>query len=252
MGIAMKSTVTALASVVVSVLVGSIVFRGPYGLPDGAGLVMCIVCPLLIAWPASAWLFWQKDRLRVALDAAEKAHARLAEAHRALAEKARRDDMTGMLNRETFFAEVEAARRGTDAGTLLIVDADNFKAINDRFGHLTGDVALLEISTAICRAVREGDIVGRIGGEEFGVFLAGADHRESLQVAERLRREVAAAEFRPTGDARMPLSVSVGGVMHRRASNLSDLLREADRRLYEAKQRGRNQVIFTQVSAAAA
>lgn len=251
MGIAMKSTASALASAAVSVAIGSIVFGGPYGLPDGAALAMCIFCPLVIAWPASAWLFWQKKKLRDALEATEAAHARLAEAHRALAEKARRDDMTGMLNREAFFADVETARREAEAGTLLIIDADNFKSINDRFGHLVGDVALLEISTAICRAVRDGDIVGRIGGEEFGVFLAGADHREALRVAERLRREVAAADFRPTKEARMLLSVSVGGAMHRRASNLSDLLREADRRLYEAKQRGRNQVIFTQVPTAA-
>ena len=251
MGIAVKSTVSAVVSAAASVAIGSIVFRGSYGLPDGAALIMCIVCPLLIAWPASAWLFWQKKKLRIALEAAETAHARLAEAHRLLVEKARRDVMTGMLNREAFFEEVEMARHGAEAGTLLIVDADNFKAINDRYGHLSGDIALLEISAAIRRAVREGDIVGCIGGEEFGVFVAGADHHESLQVAERLRREVATAEFRPTGEARTPLSVSVGGVMDRRASKLSDLLREADRRLYEAKQRGRNQVIFTQVPTAA-
>ena len=251
MGIASKSTVSALASVAVSLLIGAVVVGGPHGLPAGPALVMCIACPLLIAWPASAWLLWQKKKLRIALEAAETAHARLAEAHRALAEKARRDDMTGMLNRETFFAEVEAARHEAGAGTLLIVDADNFKAINDRYGHLTGDIALLEISTAIRRAVREGDIVGRIGGEEFGVFLAGADRGESLTVAERLRREVAAADFRPAGEARAPLSVSVGGAMHRRGSSLSELLREADRRLYEAKQSGRNRVVFTRMPAAA-
>jgi diguanylate cyclase (GGDEF)-like protein len=252
MSIIVKSSVAALLSAIVSVAIGSLVLGGPNWLPKGIALFMCIACPIVIAWPATAWLLWQKQKLRIALDAAERAHARLMEAHRALAEKARHDDMTGMLNREAFFEEVEAARRGLDTGTLLIIDADNFKAINDRFGHLTGDVALLEISAAICRAVRERDIVGRIGGEEFGVFLPGADRCESLRVAERLRSEVAAADFRPTGEVRMSLSVSVGGVMHRRSSKLSELLREADRRLYEAKRRGRNQVIFTQAPAAAA
>lgn len=251
MSIMLKSAAAALLSAAASVAIGSLVVGGGSGLPEGMALIMCIVCPIVLAWPITAWMLWQKQKLRNALDAAEKAHARLMEAHRALAEKARRDDMTGMLNREAFLEDAEAARRRSDAGTLLIVDADNFKAINDCFGHLSGDTALLEISAAIRRAVREHDIVGRIGGEEFGVFLPGADRDEALRVAERLRSAVAAAEFRPTGDSRMPLSVSVGGALHRPASTLSDLLREADRRLYEAKRRGRNQVIFARLPEAA-
>jgi diguanylate cyclase (GGDEF)-like protein len=243
------SMVTGL-SIIVSVAIGAIVLGGPSILPTGTGLVMCVVCPLLIAWPSSAFMFWQKEKLRAALEQLSAAHRELAEAHRRLAEKARRDDMTGLLNREAFFAAVETARIEADKGTLLIIDADNFKQINDNHGHLAGDSALLEISAAIQRAVRNGDIVGRIGGEEFAVFLVGADPVESLRVAERVRAEVAGITFRQAG-ARIPLSVSVGGAMHGRSCSLSDLLREADRRLYEAKRRGRNRVICTGMPAAA-
>ena len=98
--------------------------------------------------------------------------------------------MTGMLNRESFFAALEGSRRKSDRGALLIIDADHFKKINDNFGHLTGDAALLEIAAAISRAIRVGDILGRIGGEEFGAFLVGASDKEAIRVAERIRREV--------------------------------------------------------------
>jgi diguanylate cyclase (GGDEF)-like protein len=248
--IAMKATFVAFMSILSSVAIGAIVFPGPYLLFDGKAWIMCIVCPLLIAWPASAYTFWQKDKLRAALAQVSRAHAELAEAHRLLAEKARRDDMTGMLNREAFFEMLEKARMESGRGTLLIIDADNFKQINDNHGHLTGDAALLRICAAIERAARDCDIVGRIGGEEFGVFLAGADRAESLRVAERIRDAVAGIVFR-VGDEAIPLSVSIGGAGHRATATLSELLREADRRLYEAKRRGRNCVIFSEVAAAA-
>jgi diguanylate cyclase (GGDEF)-like protein len=249
--VAMKATFVALMSILSSVAIGSVLFPGPYLLFDGKAWTMCIICPLVIAWPASAYTFWQKDKLHAALSEVQRAHDELAQAHRLLAEKARRDDMTGMLNRETFFTMFEKARFRSGIGMLLIIDADNFKQINDNHGHLTGDAALLQICAAIERTVRRGDIVGRIGGEEFGVFLTGADRTTSLQVAERIREEVARIEFRIGDDERIPLSVSIGGASHRPAATLSELMREADRKLYEAKRRGRNRVIFTDVPAAA-
>ena len=84
-----------------------------------------------------------------------------------------------------------------DRGALLIIDADHFKTINDNFGHLTGDEALLLIASAIGRGVRSGDILGRIGGEEFGAFLVGATQEEAKRVAERIRSEVELIRFQP-------------------------------------------------------
>ena len=133
-------------------------------------------------------------------------HAQLAAAHRRLEEKAARDDMTGMLNRESFFATLDGSRRESDRGALLIVDADHFKSINDRYGHLTGDDALLLIAAAIRRGVRSGDVLGRIGGEEFGAFLVGANESEASRIAERIRREVELIRFRPVDERTVPLT----------------------------------------------
>ena len=124
------------------------------GSVDGNAWLMLTICPLTIAWPASAFTFWQSERLKNAHRDLARAHAQLAAAHRRLEEKASRDNMTGMLNRESFFAALDGSRRKTDRGALLIIDADHFKKINDNFGHLTGDTALLEIAAAISRAIR--------------------------------------------------------------------------------------------------
>jgi diguanylate cyclase (GGDEF)-like protein len=221
------------------------------GTIDGNAWLMCIVCPLATAFPASAYTFWQSDRLKHAHRELERAHAQLAATHRRLAEKASRDDMTGLLNRESFFASLDGSRRRSDRGALLIIDADHFKKINDNFGHLTGDDALLEIAAAISRGVRSGDILGRIGGEEFGAFLIGATEQEAAAVAERIRREVEKVCFKPAGEQQVPLTVSIGGTVCALGATVSELMRAADRRLYEAKNRGRNLAIVAgQLSAA--
>ncbi|TIY02584.1 MAG: GGDEF domain-containing protein, partial [Mesorhizobium sp.] len=149
-----------------------------------------------------------------------------------------------MLNRESFFAALDASRRKSDRGALLIIDADHFKIINDSYGHLTGDEALLLIASAIERGVRSGDVIGRIGGEEFGAFLVGATEQEAKRVAERIRREVELIRFRPVDERVIPLTVSIGGVTCGEDAGVSDLMRAADHRLYLAKHRGRNLTIL--------
>jgi diguanylate cyclase (GGDEF)-like protein len=161
-----------------------------------------------------------------------------------LADKARHDDMTGTLNRESFFATLDRSRRKSDRGALLIIDADHFKSINDRFGHLVGDEALLLIVAALRGGVRSGDVLGRIGGEEFGAFLVGASEDEATRIAERIRHEVELIRFRPDGERTIPLTVSIGGTVCGEGATVSELMRRADRRLYDAKNRGRNLVVF--------
>jgi diguanylate cyclase (GGDEF)-like protein len=139
---------------------------------------------------------------------------------------------------------LEGSRRRTDRGALLIIDADHFKKINDSYGHLTGDRALLDIAAAISTGVRAGDVLGRIGGEEFGAFLVGASDEEAIRVAERIRREVEAIRFQPIDGRLLPLTVSIGGTPCGSDANVSELMRAADQRLYEAKNRGRNRAIF--------
>jgi len=250
--IVLKATAVALASVLTSLLLAVTIVPAMGGVVDGNAWLMCILCPLFISWPASAYTFWQGDRLKAAHRELVRTHAQLAAAHRLLAEKASRDDMTGFLNRESFFAALEAARREPFRGSLLIIDADHFKSINDRFGHLAGDEALLHIAAAIRRGVREGDILGRIGGEEFGVFLTGAAASEAAGIAERIRAEVEKIRFLPEDGQVVALGVSIGGTICSPQAPLSELIRCADGCLYRAKARGRNRVVFGETLSKAA
>lgn len=250
--ILIRSGIVAFASVIASLVLAFTVVPMMGGAVDGNAFLMCVICPLMIAWPASAYTFRQSERLQVAHRELARTHAQLAAAHRRLEEKASRDDMTGMLNRESFFASLDGSRRESDRGALLIIDADHFKAINDDFGHLTGDEALLLIAAAIRNGVRSGDILGRIGGEEFGAFLIGANEVEARHIAERIRREVELIRFRPVDERTVPLTVSIGGTICGLGATVSELMRGADRRLYEAKNGGRNLAIVEPGLSAAA
>lgn len=210
---------------------------------DGVALVLSILCPVVVGFPFTFYTFLQSERLARAHRDLLGAHAALNAAHARLAEKARRDDMTGMLNRQGFFDALARARSRGAEGSLLIVDADHFKVVNDGYGHLVGDMALHAICSALKEAVRAEDLVGRIGGEEFAVFLSGADHDRAAGGAERIRARVEAIEFSPGPSIRHRLTVSIGGAACRPGMELSDVLRAADQRLYEAKRRGRNMAV---------
>ncbi|WP_378944880.1 GGDEF domain-containing protein [Mesorhizobium sp. ANAO-SY3R2] len=240
----LKSTFFTLACIAVTLpmVLGTIRLLG--GTIDAAAYILPIICPLLMGFPSAFYSLWQREKLKRAHEDLSRAHAQLAAAHRRLSEKASRDEMTGMLNRENFFAALDGSRRKSDRGALLIIDADHFKRINDSFGHLTGDQALLQIASAISRGVRSGDILGRIGGEEFGAFLVGASADEAKLVAERIRAEVEKLSFQPDNERSVPLTVSIGGTSCPVEANVSELMRAADKRLYEAKARGRNLAIF--------
>jgi diguanylate cyclase len=135
----------------------------------------------------------------------------------------------------------------TAPGALLVIDVDHFKRINDSFGHECGDEALKLIAQRIKRALREHDLVGRIGGEEFSVLLPGVSHEHALKVAERIRTEVFSTEMMLAGD-HCRLSVSVGGVTFDYNASFSELYRHADQKLYAAKRNGRNRVEMLQGS----
>lgn len=221
------------------------------GAVDRAALIMSIACPVLIAFPVSTYQFWQRQRLREAKAAMERMHVDLDHAHRALAQahallgdRARRDGMTGVLNREGFFQSVRDTAMLARGGTLLVIDVDHFKAINDSFGHQTGDEALKMISAAVAGCIRDGDLIGRIGGEEFAVFLTGADEAEATVIAEHIRAAVARLFLTAEGGERRGLTVSIGGAAGQHGIPLAQLMRQADRRLYEAKRHGRNRVVM--------
>ncbi len=163
---------------------------------------------------------------------------------------AQEDPLTGLMNRRKFF-ETVSTRRSTDSqelvmrnrGALLIVDADFFKRINDDHGHQAGDEALIFIAEAMRQTVRDDDAVGRLGGEEFGVFLHEADQGTAFEVAERIRSSICAMPIEIMGQ-KISLSVSIGGTEALRSQTLSDCMRNADILLYASKQSGRNKTLF--------
>jgi diguanylate cyclase (GGDEF)-like protein len=179
--------------------------------------------------------------------ALDEMHANLRLAHAALEQKARHDAMTGGLTREAFLNALDAASRAGRKGTLLLADADHFKRINDNFGHQTGDEALVAIAAAIAETTGLEDAWGRIGGEEFAIFLDGSDAQEGLAVAESLRRRVEATDLRRE-KGRVPITISIGGLAVEGYFNIRQAIADADRRLYRAKRIGRNRVVLDEIA----
>ena len=245
-----KAALATLGSMVASMTIVLVVVPLLGGQADGLGLLMSALCPLIIAFPATIFQFHQTAQLADAKSEIERMHleltdlyAALARSHCALEEKARYDGMTGLLSREAFFNMLEAeSRRGVD-GTVLIADADHFKAINDTHGHQAGDSVLTGIAKAIEQALGQQDFCGRIGGEEFAIFLLSADRAQARIIAETIRSNVEGLDIRQNGE-RIPVSISQGGFRVEAGFSATAAVSEADRRLYCAKRLGRNRVEF--------
>lgn len=158
----------------------------------------------------------------------------------------RHDGLTGLLNRralgEALDAQIQRSRRTGEPFCVLMLDADHFKAINDRFGHAVGDQALKHLSGLLLGHMREVDRLARFGGEEFLVLLPGLPLAAALPVAERLRELIAATPLAQAGAA-IPMSVSVGIAEWAGApEDPSRLLVRVDAALYQAKRHGRDRV----------
>ena len=156
------------------------------------------------------------------------------------------DDLTGLLNRRAFFDKAETElnrwRRSKRPLSVLIIDADHFKSINDRFGHDVGDSVLKALAVAIKRCVRQLDIISRIGGEEFAVLLPYTGIDDAKDLAERVRHCVANLMVEP-GELDIALTISVGvAEMNDSVDDMRRLVKAADGALYRAKNAGRNQV----------
>ena len=171
---------------------------------------------------------------------------------RQLQEQATRDGKTGLLNAAAWRHEAERelvrAERLGGSMSVLMVDLDHFKRLNDSFGHQAGDVALKAVADTLKDALRGYDAVGRFGGEEFIALLIGADAEVSAVVAERLRARIEALAL-PSGT----LTASVGvGVGLPTVNQLDELISVADKALYVAKRSGRNKVHISQAPVAIA
>jgi diguanylate cyclase (GGDEF)-like protein len=155
------------------------------------------------------------------------------------------DFLTGLANRRAFFEQAESARllatRLNKPIALMMLDIDHFKQLNDRFGHASGDEALVLFADTARGALRDHDIMGRLGGEEFALALPGTDLDGALQAAERLRIAVNQAPLITSGSGYM-MTVSVGVVLVEPGEALTAALARADHALYAAKAGGRNRV----------
>ncbi len=183
--------------------------------------------------------------LMVVRDVTERRHS-TRELRRALTA----DHLTGVLNRRSFLERAEReimhqSQQGP-ACCMAMVDVDHFKSVNDSFGHAAGDVVLSAIANVLQSGVRDGDLVGRLGGEEFAVLMPATSPDAAMAMAERLRASVAA--LRLTHDGRvLQVTVSLGVSVDGR-SDLKKLMVDADVALYEAKQNGRDRVCRTGTS----
>ncbi|MGD0607627.1 MAG: GGDEF domain-containing protein [Streptosporangiaceae bacterium] len=166
--------------------------------------------------------------------------------HQQLTAAARTDPKTGLLNATAWQREADAeitrAVRSDTPLALLLVDVDYFKRVNDNHGHLIGDEVLRALATELRQQVRESDVVGRFGGEEFTVLLPRTDTAGACRIAERLRRSASGLTV-PAAHVRIQVTVSIGvAVLGQHGNDLFEVLAAADLALYRAKDAGRNQV----------
>ena len=201
---------------------------------EGAHLILCVVRDITARKQV-------ENALKQQAIALQKLHAELKT-------QANHDSLTGLLNRRAFFELAEQmlklAHRRQEGVTLMMIDLDHFKRVNDQFGHAEGDNVLIATAHALKATARDNDIVARHGGEEFVVAVLGASQDESIAAAERLRLAIAAIH-----DQKMPVTASIGVTTrlpspdkHAPSHVLAELLKQADLALYAAKHNGRNQV----------
>lgn len=155
------------------------------------------------------------------------------------------DPLTGISNRRSFESAVSEKIRYSRNYALLLLDVDFFKKINDAYGHAVGDLALQKVASLCTDSLRKGDVLGRIGGEEFAIFLDGVDKQEALQIAERIREKFEKKIFHINQNIQLQLTVSIGVAIPKSLKDdLPSLMIYADRALYQGKEIGRNRVIL--------
>ena len=242
-----------------------IILTGPYLAIDGRDLfatntaVMVAVILLMVTAPLSTFdavstmvfvlLAIAASTLlgRVIETSNRRAFALDLELHR----DARTDSLTGLDNRRAMEErgpiEMKRAQRFGTPVSLILCDLDHFKAINDKHGHEAGDAALRTVARVLRGALRETDVLGRWGGEEFMAVLVDTTARPAVEVAERMRAAVSAARFDdlPSG-ATISLGVSTVDKVTAPGATWDSLIKEADQLLYQAKKEGRNRVIYTE------
>lgn len=195
-----------------------------------------------------AYLFWQNQvRMLEQRREIEEQKLELERKNEELALLVNRDPLTGVANRShltsTATVEVARMRRHESPTSLILLDLDRFKAINDNYGHPIGDAVLRQVAQVLTAEVRSVDTLARLGGEEFAILLPDTPFTEAERVAERIRIAIEKHTFK-VGDIELQLTASIGAAPldPRNSDPFATAYHDADRMLYQAKENGRNQV----------
>jgi diguanylate cyclase (GGDEF)-like protein len=160
--------------------------------------------------------------------------------------QARSDSMTGFLNHRAFYEELERAiansRRYDHTFSLVMIDIDNFKGFNDRYGHQVGDEVIRLVARTIQESIRDTDVPSRYGGDEFSIILTEANIQEARAAAERIRASVGKAPLKTPSGGELTITLSIGIAQFENRMGLADFIRLADQMMYQAKSLGKNRV----------
>ncbi len=193
-------------------------------------IIMSAIMPFLIAGPITYYV--------------ARTSLKLADTQAELRRLANTDDLTKLPNRRSFFRHAQEILAADDAPvSLLVIDADHFKELNDSYGHAVGDKALVAIAEILRNSFRHTDLVCRVGGEEFAVLVAGMDILQANVLATRVVQKISENPLTEPG-AIIEFSVSCGIADTQTGRDLQTLFKAADDAMYMAKKQGRNRVVL--------
>ncbi|PSJ18555.1 sensor domain-containing diguanylate cyclase [Nitrosomonas supralitoralis] len=236
------------------------------------GIRSCLICPLLADSKPIGFIFFSSrmknvyqglhlhqdlalqiaSQLSVLIEKNQlyrgvKLNKQLKAQKKSLEQRVTHDALTGLLNRPAIFdilhRQIQRAKRGGYGISIIMIDIDHFKIINDTYGHLAGDAVLCEIANRLSQSARSHEYIGRYGGEEFLAIISPYNQDGALRVAERFRNAVAGKEIH-TKETFVSVTISLGVAIGTEAETLDEqlLLKKADEALYQAKHKGRNRV----------
>ncbi|WP_447868575.1 sensor domain-containing diguanylate cyclase [Rahnella aceris] len=184
----------------------------------------------------NAWYYEASKLKTVMLQGIRLLHQRIEQ----LSTEAHTDPMTGLLNRRGFYEAVDKQLKESSRVAVITLDIDHFKKVNDTFGHDVGDRVITQLARHILSNSREGDLLCRMGGEEFLLLLPGASLTQATGLAERLRKQVEMQQFEGAGQVTISIGVTL---FYPGKANIDGALKTADKALYQAKNKGRNCVV---------
>ncbi|WP_373490622.1 GGDEF domain-containing protein [Parasphingorhabdus sp.] len=205
---------------------------------------MSLMIPWVITIPLGFYMSKQRFHLVCLTNRLKETQTKLRTANKVLEQRVNVDGMTGLLSRDSFLSQLDQLRAAEASSVLMIVDVDHFKNINDNFGHPIGDQALMLLGKIFRKTLRRNDLVGRIGGEEFGIFLPATSAPEGQIIGEIIRHEIENTIFEPYQNMRHVITVSIGVTDIVPCQQRAAMLGNADTALFTAKRRGRNQVVL--------